>query len=67
MTGIDALVVTHRGGALLERCLAALSAQRTAPRRTLVVISSEVEVEVPEGVDVLRTCLLYTSPSPRDS
>ena len=55
MAGIDALIVTHRGGALLSRCLGALSAQHTAPRRMLVVISSDVSVTVPSGVEVLRT------------
>lgn len=55
MAGIDVLVVTHRAGALLDRCLGALSAQHTAPRRTLVVVSSDVSVTVPPGVDVLRT------------
>ena len=55
MAGIDVLIVTHRAGALLDRCLGALSAQHTAPRRTLVVVSSDVSVTVPPGVDVLRT------------
>ena len=53
MAGIDVLVVTHRAGAP-DRCLGALSAQHTAPRRTQVV-SSDVSVTVPPGVDVLRT------------
>ena len=55
MAGIDALIVTHRGGTLLEHCLSALAAQHTAPRRTVVVVSSEVQVRVPPGVEVLRT------------
>ncbi len=60
MPGIDALIVTHRGGILLERCLRALSAQSTAPARTLVVVSSDVETDVPDWVELLRT------PAPAD-
>jgi len=55
MAGIDALVVTHRGGDLLDQCLCALSNQTMAPSRIVVVVSSDVQVEVPPGVDVLRT------------
>ena len=55
MAGIDALIVTHRAGTLLERCLDAIAAQRNAPRRILVVVSSEVPVTTPAGVEVMRT------------
>ncbi len=55
MVDIDVLIVTYRGGALLERCLTSLATQTQRPRRTVVVVSSNVAVSVPDHIEVLRT------------
>ena len=52
---IDVLIVTHRAGPLLQDCLAGLAGQRLKPARTMVVVSSSVVPETPDGVEVIHT------------
>ena len=47
------VIVTHRGGALLQRCVEALNNQSVRPSSILVVISSKTNVPTPPGVDTL--------------
>jgi N-acetylglucosaminyl-diphospho-decaprenol L-rhamnosyltransferase len=49
-----AIVVTHLGGARLERCLASLRVQRPAPVQVIVVVSNPREIPLPADVEVLR-------------
>ncbi len=44
---IAVVIVTHRGGELLERCVAALGRQLLQPGRVRVVVSSAAPVRVP--------------------
>lgn len=46
------VIVTHRGGSLLARCVSALADQTLAPSRVRVVVSSRELVAVPDGVEV---------------
>lgn len=48
-----ALVTTWHGGALLERCLASLRAQRLSPSRLLVVLARPRPELLPSGIDAL--------------
>lgn len=47
------VVVTHRGGALLEGCVTALRAQTLAPARIVVVVSSAGPVCPPRDVEAI--------------
>lgn len=49
MGELSAIVVTHLGGARLERCLASLRAQEPAPAEVLVVVSNPGQVPLPGG------------------
>ncbi len=47
------VIISHRGGPMLGRCVAAMDAQTTKARSVLVVISTDEAVEVPRGVRTL--------------
>lgn len=49
---LAAVVVTHRGGPLLARCVEALRGQTHAPDRVRVVVSNAEQVPLPAGVAV---------------
>ncbi len=46
------VVVTHRGGPLLARCIEALRAQTQAPVAVRVVVSNDGPVPLPAGVEI---------------
>ncbi len=50
---IAAVIVTHRGGRLLEECLASLRAQTRPPASVLVVVSNDAFVPV-DGAEALQ-------------
>ena len=55
MRQLDVLIVTHRAGSLLAECVAAVQAQTWKAARVVVVVSSDVAVTLPQGVDLIRT------------
>jgi len=55
MRQLDVLIVTHRAGSLLAECVAAVQAQSWKAARVVVVVSSDVAVTLPQGVDLIRT------------
>jgi len=48
-----AVIISHRGGPLLARCVASLRAQSQPPADLLVVVSTAQDVPVPAGVRVI--------------
>jgi GT2 family glycosyltransferase len=50
----DVVVVTHRGGPLLARCVEALRHQTLAPAAVRVVLSAAEDPPLPADVDVVR-------------
>jgi GT2 family glycosyltransferase len=48
-----AVIVSHRGGPLLARCVASLRAQTQSPADLVVVVSTAEDVPVPPGVRVI--------------
>ena len=55
MTDIDVLIVTHRGGSLLEKCLESVHRQTIVPHKIVVVFSSEAPVPSHSNVQIIRT------------
>jgi GT2 family glycosyltransferase len=53
-SALTAIVVTHHGGARLERCVASLRAQLPPPGELLVVVSNSHSVPLPAEVRVLH-------------
>ena len=67
------IVLVWNGMPYLPACLAALQAQDYPDRELIVVDNASSDgsaawvAEHHPGVRLIRNCLLYTSPSPRDS
>ena len=55
MLDIDVLIVTHRGGQLLEKCLESVRGQTVAPRKILVVFSSDSPAPATSSIEIIRT------------
>jgi len=55
MHSIDVLIVTHRGGTLLENCLRSVQTQSLPAHKIVVVISSNAPVPATQGIQFLRT------------
>ena len=55
MLSIDVLIVTHKGGSLLEKCLKSVQEQTLAPHQTVVVVSSNAPLSPPKEIQVVRT------------
>jgi GT2 family glycosyltransferase len=55
MRELDVLIVTYQADSLLAECLAAVSAQTWRAVRVVVVVSSDVAVNLPQGVELIRT------------
>jgi hypothetical protein len=50
----SAVIVTHKGGRLLERCVVALQNQTPAPQQIVVVVSAAERLTVPAGTEALQ-------------